>query len=450
MAFTIVWAGQLVSLLGTAMAGFALAYWAYITTGTATALALVGFFAFAPTMLVSPIAGALVDRWNRKLMMMLSDLAAISSTVAVLLLYSTGSLQIWHLYITGAFASVFGAFQFPAYSAAVSTMVSKKQYGRASGMLSTAQFASGIFAPILAAALIITPIGIGGILLIDVLTFLVAIGALLIVHIPQPVVTEEGLKSRGSIWKESIYGFRYILKRPSLLGLQLVFFSINLVGVFGNTVSTPMILARTGNDAGVLGIVQSSMGVGGVAGSILLSIWGGPKRRVHGVLTGMALGMFGMILMGLGRGLYVWPLAAFINLFFIPIVNGSNQAIWQSKVAPDVQGRVFATRAMIAQISVPVAMLLSGPLADYYFEPAMAVGGSLEPFFSSLVGSGPGAGMGLMFVIAGLCGVLIGFGGYAFKVVRNVEDIIPDHQATASTQQPNTSNADTPAVSEST
>jgi DHA3 family macrolide efflux protein-like MFS transporter len=449
MAFTIVWAGQLVSLLGTTMTGFALAYWAYITTGAATALALVGFFAFAPTMLVSPIAGALVDRWNRKLMMMLSDLAAISSTVAVLLLYSTGNLQIWHLYITGAFASVFGAFQFPAYSAAVTTMVSKKQYGRASGMLSTAQFASGIFAPILAAALIVT-LGIGGILLIDVLTFLVAIGALLMVHIPQPVVTEEGLKSRGSIWTESIYGFRYILKRPSLLGLQLVFFSINLVAVFGNTVSTPMILARTGNDPGVLGIVQSTMGIGGVAGSILLSVWGGPKRRVHGVLTGMGLGMFGMILMGLGRDLYVWPLAAFINLFFIPIVNGSNQAIWQSKVAPDVQGRVFATRAMIAQISVPVAMLLSGPLADYYFEPAMAVGGSLEPFFSSLVGSGPGAGMGLMFVIAGICGVLIGFGGYAFKVVRNVEDIIPDHQAAVSAQQPNTSSADTRDVSEST
>jgi DHA3 family macrolide efflux protein-like MFS transporter len=428
-AFTIVWIGQLVSLLGTAMTGFALAYWAYITTGTATALALVGFFAFAPTMLASPIAGALVDRWNRKLMMMLSDLAAISSTAVVLLLYSTGNLQIWHLYITGAFASAFGAFQFPAYSAAITTMVSKEQYGRASGMLSTAQFASGIFAPILAAVLIVTPIGIGGILMIDVVTFLAAIGALLVVHIPQPVVTEEGIKSKGSLWEESIYGFRYIFMRPSLLGLQLVFFSINLVAVFGNTVSTPMILARTGNDAAVLGIVQSAMGIGGVVGSVVLSIWGGPKRRVHGVLAGMGFGMSGMVLMGLGRDLYVWSLAGFISLFFIPIINGSNQAIWQVKVAPDVQGRVFATRALIAQISAPVAMLLSGPLADYYFEPAMMAGGGLESVFSGLVGTSPGAGMALMFVIAGLCGVLIGFGGYAFKAVRNVEDIIPDHQA---------------------
>lgn len=428
VAFTIVWCGQLVSLLGTAMTGFALAYWAFITYKTVTALALVGFFAFAPTMLVSPFAGALVDRWNRKLMMMLSDLAAVSSTVAIFLLYSTGNLQIWHLFITGAFASAFGAFQFPAYSAAVTTMVSKQQYGRASGMLSTAQFASGIFAPILAAILIDPPVGIGGILLIDILTFLVAIGALLVVHIPKPVVTEEGLKSRGSFWKESIYGFRYIYKRPSLLGLQLVFLGVNLVGVFGNTVSRPMILARTGNDADILAIVQSITGIGGVAGSVLLSIWGGPKRRVHGVLAGMGFGMMGLILMGVGRDLYVWALAGFIMLFFIPIVNGSNQAIWQAKVVPDVQGRVFATRAMIAQISVPVAMLLSGPLADAYFEPAMMTGGGLESLFGMLVGTGPGAGMALMLIIAGFCGVIIGFGGYIIRVVRDVEDIIPDHQ----------------------
>jgi DHA3 family macrolide efflux protein-like MFS transporter len=192
-----------------------------------------------------------------------------------------------------------------------------------------------------------------------------------------------------------------------------------------------MILARTGNDAAVLGIVQSIMGIGGVVGSIVLSIWGGPKRRVHGVLAGMGFGMFGMVLMGLGRDLYAWSSAAFIELFFIPIVNGSNQAIWQTKVAPDVQGRVFATRALIAQISAPVAMLLSGPLADYYFEPAMKAGGSLESVFSGLVGTGPGAGMALMFVVAGLCGVIIGFGGYVFKAVRDVEDIIPDHQATS-------------------
>ena len=427
-AFTIVWIGQLISLTGSQMTGFALTVWAWLITGEATALALVGFFAFAPTVFVSPFAGALVDRWNRKFVMMLSDLAAVMSTMVVFLLFFTGNLQIWHLYITGAFSGAFGAFQFPAYSAAVTTMVSKKQYGRASGMLSMAQFGSNILAPVLAVVLL-TTIGIPGILAIDMVTFLVAIGALLFVHIPQPAVTEEGRKSKGSFWKESVYGFRYIVKRPSLLALQLIFFTVNLVVTSATTVMAPMLLARTGNDATVLGIVQSAIGLGGIVGSILLSIWGGPKRRIHGVLIGLTLAMVGILLLGLGRSPLIWALSAFFTLLFVPILNGSTQAIWQAKVAPDVQGRVFAARLMISQLSVPVAMLVSGPLADQVFEPAMMPGGNLAPLFSELVGTGPGAGMSLMFVIAGALGILIGLGGYAFRVVRNVEDILPDHQS---------------------
>lgn len=426
LAFTIIWIGQVISLLGTAMTGFALTIWAWEITGEATALALVGFFTFAPTLLTSPFAGALVDRWNRKLVMMLSDLAAVSSTVIVLLLFTTGNLQIWHLYLTGAFAGAFGAFQFPAYSAAVTTMVSKKQYGRTSGMLSAARFASNIFGPALA-VILLSVIGIAGILTIDIITFPVAIGALLFVHVPQPVITEEGRKSRGSLWKESGYGFRYIFERRGLLGLLLVFFGINLVATFAFTLLAPMILARTGNDAAVLGIVQSAIGIGGVVGSIALSIWGGPKRRIHGVLIGLVLVMLGVLSIGFGRDSYIWVLAAFFTMFFIPIVQGSSNAIWQAKVAPDVQGRVFATRGIIATVSRPVALLVIGPLADRFFEPAMMPGGSLVPILSGLVGTGPGAGMALIFIISGGLGMLVGLGGYFFRIVRNVEDILPDH-----------------------
>ena len=146
--FTIVWFGQLVSLLGSGMTQFALTIWAWQITGEATALALVGFFTFAPSILISPLAGALVDRWDRKQVMMLSDLAAGLSTIAVFLLYSTDSLEIWHLYVTGAFTGVFQSFQFPAYSAAISVMLDKEQYSRASGMISLAESASGILSPI--------------------------------------------------------------------------------------------------------------------------------------------------------------------------------------------------------------------------------------------------------------------------------------------------------------
>jgi len=425
-AFTMVCVGQFFSLLGTAMTGFALGVWAWEITGQATALALVGFFATIPTVLISPMAGALVDRWNRKLTMILSDLAAGVSTLAVLLLYTTGNLQIWHLYATNAFAAVFFAFHFPSYSAAVTTMIPKEQYGRASGMLSLAQNISGVFSPV-AAAILLGVVGIGGVFLVDLATLSVAVGILLLVRIPQPATTEAGRKGRGSIWKESAYGFRYISERSSLLGLLLVFFSFNLIATFSFTLLPPMILARSHNDAVVLGGVMSASGAGGVAGSLLLSIWGGPKRRTTGVLFGLIIVGILVSVLGCGSNLLEWMPVAFFLMFVVPTINGSSQAIWQAKVAPDVQGRVFAARLLIARISAPMSMLIAGPLADRIFEPAMASNGSLAPAFGLFVGVGPGSGMALMFVISGILGALTGLVGYSIRIIRNAEDILPDH-----------------------
>jgi MFS family permease len=427
--FTLVWAGQLVSLLGSGMTTFAISIWAWQETGQATALALAGFFGFGPTILLSPFAGAIVDRYNRKLVMMLSDLAAGLSTLALFLLYANGALEIWHIYLANAFAGSFAAFQFPAYSAAVTTMMEKKHYARASGMLSLAESASGIFAPLLAGALL-GFIGIAGIMAIDIVTFIFAIIALLLVHIPNPQVTEEGQRSRGNFLRESMFGFTYIFARPSLLGLQLVFFAINFIAMFSFVLLPPMLLARTGNNELVLGSVQSIGSIGGLIGGLVLSAWGGPQRKVDGVLLGMVLISLSQGMMGLGQAFLVWAAASFAVSFFLPILNGSNQAIWQAKVAPDVQGRVFATRRLIAQITAPVAMLLAGPIADRLFEPAFLTGGALSSsVLAGLVGSGPGAGMGMMFVFSGFLGMLIGFGGYLFPAIRNVEEILPDYGA---------------------
>ena len=420
--------GQVFSLLGTAMTGFALAVWAWQITGQATALALVGFFGFAPIVLVGPVAGALVDRWNRKLTMMLSDLAAGISTVAAFLLFITGNLQIWHLYVTNLFAAAFQAFHFPSYSAAVTTMVPKEQYGRASGMLSLAQNISGVFAPVMA-ALLLGIVGIGGVMVVDLVSVSVAVFILLLVHIPQPAVTEAGRKGRGSLWKESVYGFRYISERRSLLGLLLIFFGFNLISTFSFTLLTPMILARTGNDAVTLGSVMSAAGAGGVVGSLVLSVWGGPKRRIRGVLFGLVFVGLVTSCLGLMNNLFMWMLTAFALTFIVPTINGSSQAIWQTKVAPDVQGRVFSARLLIAQVGAPVSMLLAGPLADRVFEPAMSPNGSLVTVFGSFVGIGAGSGMALLFVFAGLLSALTGLAGYFFKVIRNAETLLPDYDA---------------------
>jgi len=424
--FVIAWVGQVVSLLGTNMSNFALTIWAYELTGSATALALVAFFYVTPMLVVSPLAGALVDRSNRKIMMMLSDLASGLATVALLILYMAGKLQIWHLYIAGAFSGTFQAFQWPAFSAAISTMLPKEHYGRADGMMSLAGTSSNIFAPLLAGALL-GVIGLGGILLIDIGTFVFAIAALLVVYVPQPPRTEVGRLSQGSLWQESLYGFRYIFQRPSLLGLQIVFLLGNFISGIAFYLLAPLILSRTGSDELVYGTVNSVGAIGGLVGGMAMGAWGGPKRRVHGVLGGWALtGLLWSVLTGFGRGVVVWSVASFLGSFLGPIIDGSNQAIWQAKVAPDVQGRVFSIRRMIAWVSTPLAALVAGPLADQVMEPAMQEGGALTALFSPWVGTGPGAGIALVFIFAGLGTMLVGLGGYAFPAVRDAETILPD------------------------
>lgn len=425
-AFVVIWLGQVVSLLGTAMTQFALTLWAYELTQSATALALVALFSFAPGALLSPVIGALVDRWNRRLVMMMSDLGGGLATIAIFLLYLSGNLQIWHLYVAGALAGICQAFQWPAYSAAISTMLPKEQYARANGMIGLAEAASGVLAPPLATALL-TLIGLRGIFLIDIVSCVVAVSALLFVFIPQPPITEDGREGKGSLIKESVFGFRYIFARPGLFGLQLVFTLTNLFASASFALLAPMLLARTNADESVLAVAQSAGALGGVAGGLLLSTWGGPKRRVYGVLVGMILTAAAQTANGLGQTVLVWASASFFNGLIIPILNGSNQSIWQSKVAPDVQGRVFATRRLIAQITIPLGTAIAGPLADNLFEPAMREGGSLAGLFGGLVGTGPGAGMGLMFVLTGLAGILVGLIGFTVPAVRYVETRLPDH-----------------------
>jgi len=437
LGFTIIWIGQMLSLLGTTMTGFALTIWAWQQTGQATALALVGFANFAPVVLFSPVAGAVVDRYDRKKIMMLADLAAGLPTVALLLLYATGNLQIWMLYITGAIAGTFQSFHFPAYSAAVTMIVHKKHYARAQSMLATAEFASGFFAPIVAAVLL-TVIGIEGVMIIDITTFTLAVLMLLLVNVPRPPVTEEGRRSMGSLWKESLYGFWYIIKYPSLLGLQLTFLVGNFLSGMCFTLLAPMVLSRTGDNSVIYGSVMSAGAIGGLLGSIVLTVWGGPKRRIHGVLLGWALSQLIGAFMGIGGDATVWIPVFFAAMFVSPLINASNQAIWQSKVAPDLQGRVFATRRLIAQVSTPPAMIVAGLLADAVFEPAMRTGGSLAPTFGWLVGIGPGAGMALIFIFVGLLGTAFSLLVYTIPTIRNVETIMPDHDAPKSTTQTQT------------
>jgi DHA3 family macrolide efflux protein-like MFS transporter len=435
LGFSMVWAGQIVSVLATNMTGFTLTIWVYEKTDSATALGLMQVFFITPFLLISPLAGVMVDRHNRKLMMMISDLGAGLATVAILVLQAAGMLQLWHLYVAAVVQGLGNTFQWPAYSAAITTMLPKEQYGRANGMMSLIDAGPGVLAPLLAGALL-PLIGLSGILTIDVVTFLLAISILLFVHVPRPVRTVEGAQGQGNLWEEALYGFKYIFARPSLLGLQVIFLIGNLFSGIGFTLLAPMLLSRTGNNSVIFGSVESAGAIGGVVGGVIMSAWGGFKRRVHGVLLGWMFAMSGLIFLGMGQSLPIWIFAIVLASTFLPLINASNQAIWQAKVAPDLQGRVFSARRLIAWFTNPISPIIAGTLADFVLEPAMTSSTTLSRLFGGLVGTGPGSGMGLLMVLCGLGGVLVGLSGYLLPAIRSAEEMLPDHDALQTAEAP--------------
>ena len=400
-AFTILWLGQVVSLLGSAMTWFAFTIWAWEKTGKASALAPISFFAFLPAVLLTPIAGAFVDRWNRKLVMLLGDFATAVGTLTVFLIYTFGDLQIWHIYLVSILAGLFTAFQYPAYAAAVTTMLSKEDYARASGMLGSARALSGILAPIFAAALLI-PLGLSGIMLIDLATFVFAFGTLLVIHVPRPKQTEAGLQSTGTLWQQIGFGFRYIGERQSLRALTTLFMIAGIFLAIGATLMAPLVLSLTQNNESALAIVQSTGAVGGIAGSVILSVWGGTQRRIHNILVGGAGAcLLGIMWLGLTQAVILWAIGSFFFAFFEPFVEGGNIAIWQTKVEADVQGRVFSARHLLVQIPYLFGILAAGYLAE-------------------------ASSISRVLIFAGLAGAFVFLLGYVFRKVREAEFLLPD------------------------
>ena len=433
-AFYVLWAGQFVSIFATRMTNFAITLWAWDLTGTAMGLVLVGVITYIPGVILSPFAGTLIDRWNRKLVLALSDTGAAVSTVILLYLFTTGQAEIWHLYATGALASAFGAFQYPAYAAVVTTMVPKEQFARANGMQTVVGSASGIAAPLLAGALLAV-IDIPAIMVIDLVTFGLALFTLWIVFIPQPKVSEEAQAGKGSFWKETLYGFRYILNRQSLTAIFLLFTASNIHAGFGYPMMTPMILSKTGDSSVILGMTRSAGSIGFLVGGLIMSLWGGPKKRIHAVNMSFILwGVLGAFIFGPAWSIPLWLVGSFMMAVFNPIINSAYIAILQAKVEPGLQGRIFGLENAISTISFPLGQLLAGWLADNVFEPAMLPGGSMANTLGTIFGTGRGAGIGVVIAIAGFIAIFNGFLGYFVKPIRDIETLLPDHGVTEEEQ----------------
>jgi MFS family permease len=422
--FLIIWLGELISLVGSGMTNFALAVWIFERTGQATPFAIAVLLGNLPRILLSPVAGSLADRWNRRWLMILADSgdALVSLSAAILVL--TGRLEVWHVYLIAGVSSTFAAFQEPAYTASVSMLVPKKNLARASGLTQLGQSIEMILAPVLAGLLFVA-IGLQGIILIDFATYFFAIGALLIVRIPQPRAATAEEERAGSFWADALYGWSYLRARTGLFGLLLFYALVNFLLNFAAVLTGPLVLSF-GSPA-VLGAVQTASGLGMLIGSLVMSAWGGPRRRIRAVIGFIALASVGLVLAGLQPSAVFVGAGLFALLFCVPLASGPSQAIFQSKVAPAVQGRVFAMRILISRSMMPLAFLAAGPLADRVFEGLMRPGGALaDTFVAGLIGAGPGRGIGLMFILSGIALAFATILAYANPRIRNVEEELPD------------------------
>lgn len=434
--FTIVWLGQMLSTFGSAMVGFGVGIWLYAETGRASELTWAAFCFTVPMLFMGPIAGTLVDRYSRKKMMIVADSATAIASLVLFILFFTDQMQIWHLYIINIIEGALASLQWPAFSSSVTLLVDKKDYARTSGMMNVGNGFARIIAPIAAAALL--PLARDNeatfmqlLLGIDIVTFLLALACLLPIVIPDPPKTAE-VKAKRNFLQETQSGFTFIFQRKGLLGLQIIFTIMNLLFAFAFAVLTPMILFSTGSDETVLSRMLAAGSVGGLAGGLAMSIWGGPSegKRIHVIIWSMALGsLFGTAIIGLGQGnnRWLWFIGHFIIMLSVPIMNGVNQAIWQMKVPPEMQGRVFSARRFIAQGLYPLSYLFAGPLADNFLEPLMTEGERAPRLFKAAVGTEDGAGMALLFLFAGVVSAIVPLFVYFFPSVRNIETALPDH-----------------------
>lgn len=424
--FLVIWVGQFISIVGSGLTGFGLSVWVFTQTGKATPMAITALAFNLPRILLSPIAGSVADRFNRKRIMIIADTAAVLITAGLAVLIYNDMLQVWHIYLSAALSSAFSSFQDPAYRSSITMLVPKKDLARAAGIQQIGGAMQSILVPVLAGSLY-GLIGFRGIILIDIASFFFAITALLWAHIPQPkAVTDTGSGKKRSMLNDAIFGWKYLQARPGLVTLLLYFAVVNFFLSLSGVLGAPLVLSF--GTPTEMGLVQMAGGAAMLIGGLLIGTWGGPKtKRVWGVILTIFLSGFGFLIVSLRPLTWTIAVGQFVFLLFIPIAAALSQAVWQIKIPPDIQGRVFAMRAMLSYSIIPLANLVAGPLADRVFEPLMAEGGALaNSFLGRLVGVGPGRGIAVIFLISALFLWLSSIVIFTYPRVRNLEEEIPD------------------------
>jgi len=432
-AFYTLSGGQLVSTVGSGMTRFGLGIWVFTETGDTTAYTLLLFFAIFPIGFGSLLSGPFVDRLNRRHVLIAANIVASLSTLVIALLYFTDLLQLWHLYAALFVNGIANAFILPSLDSSAPLLVPKEQLGRASGLTQLIQSMETIVSPSLA-GFVIGIFGLGTIFVIDFVTFSASINALFLSDIPHS--KREADSPKTSILQDFVVGLRYIRQRPALMYLMGLFaISMFLLPGVAYSLVTPLIL--TFADEATLGLIISGFGVGSMVGGIALGVWGGPTRRMPGILGAMTVVGLAAILIGSFQNAFTIGAGFFITGISFVFIMGLSRVIWQTKVEPHMLGRVFALQIAVGVLSQSAGVLLTGPLADGIFEPLLMSGGALANSIGLWIGTGAGRGMALMFIIVGFIELVIVLASLSLRYVRQIEDQLPDQ--TMDGPQPETS-----------
>lgn len=418
--FLLLWSSQAVSELGTAMTNYALVIWIYEQEGTATSTMLMTLCAFMPTILFRFVAGTLADRWDKKRIMLASDLLAACGSLVMLVLYQVDGLRIWHIYLINVLLSFMNAFQAPASFAATSMLVPEKHYARAGGLQGISGVAISILSPALGSVLLAFG-GMTTVLLVDLASFAVAVLVLLFcIRLPEQKHTP---KEEGETFLQScLAGMRYVKRHKSLWNITLFIAATNFLAKLGNDgMLAPFILARSGQNQQVLGMVQSAVSLGVFAGSLVIMLMPPVKKKMRLIFALYAVIFFGNVMQGVTVQPWLWAAAAFITYMAAAIMNANLTAAVRAYVPLEMHGRVFSAKDTLQNCTIPLSLFLGGMLADHVFEPFMAEASPVQRVLSGMLGTGKGAGIALMFVLVGAVGCILSLCQLCRPVYKDME-----------------------------
>ena len=412
VAFFTIWIGQAFSLVGSSVLGFALAWWLTELTGSATVLATATLVAVLPQVFLGPLVGAYVDRWNRRVVMIVADTVVALFALWLAYLFWADRIQIWHVYVASLLRAVGGCFHWPAMQASTALMVPDEHLTRVAGLNQTIQGALNVIGPPLG-ALLVGLLPFEGIMLMDVGTAVLAVLPLFFVHIPEPQRASASTEGEGataaqssSIWAEVHEGLRYVLGWPGLTAVVIMAMILNFVMNPAFALMPLLVTDHFGGDAPQLGWLQAAWGVGLVLGGLILSAWGGFRRRIYTSLTALVIEGIGTALVGLAPANALWLAVGgmFIGGMMNALVNGPFFALLQSAVEPEKHGRVFMLVASLSSAAFPLSLVIAGPVADavgvrpWYMVggivcAAVGLGACFVPAIVNIEGNGSGGGV---------------------------------------------------------